>query len=103
MYLMKLQLLLLVQLLVFDATDTSNLNPGTIEVEVTKLAKKDVYQSSEIIDPTAEIGAGILTITVGTEEYNYDTTDLTYEDLVTKLNYTSALDVALEQVGDKLL
>ncbi|QKF82080.1 flagellar filament capping protein FliD [Halarcobacter ebronensis] len=85
----------------FDATDTSNLNPGTIVVNVTQLATKDVYQSSLISDPTSYIGAGKLTITVGEDSYTFDTTDeMTYEDLVTNLNYTSALDASLEKVSD---
>ncbi|RXJ70202.1 flagellar hook protein FliD [Halarcobacter ebronensis] len=84
----------------FDATDTSNLKPGTIDVEVTQLAKKDVYQSSEITDITSEIGSGTLKITVGSEEYEFNTDGLTYEDLVTQLNYNVNLDASLEQVGD---
>lgn len=84
----------------FSASDTSNINPGTISVSVTQLAQKDVYQSDIIADPTAIIGAGTLSITVGGTQYDYDTTDMSYEDLVTQLNYNSNLDASLEQVGD---
>ena len=39
----------------FDATDTSNLEPGTITIDVTQLAQKDVYQSNIISDTTSTI------------------------------------------------
>lgn len=84
----------------FAASDTSNINPGTISVTVDQLAQKDVYQSDIITDKTAAIGAGTLTISVGSTDYDFDTTDMTYEDLVTQLNYNSKLDASIEQVGD---
>lgn len=84
----------------FDATSTKDLNPGTISVSVTQLATKDVYQSNTISDTEATMDSGTLTVTVGEESYEFDTTDLSYEELVTQMNYNSSLDVALEQVGD---
>lgn len=84
----------------FDATSTKDLNPGTISVSVTQLATKDVYQSNTISDTEATMDSGTLTVTVGEESYEFDTTDLSYEELITQMNYNSSLDVALEQVGD---
>lgn len=84
----------------FDAADTSDLNPGTITVSIAQLATKDVYQSDTISDTEAEMDAGTLSITVGDETYEFETEGKTYEDLVTEMGYNSALDVALEQVGD---
>lgn len=85
----------------FDAADTSNLKPGTISVNVTQVAQKDVYQTSVIADKTATMDAGTISISVGGEAaINFDTTGKTYEQIVTEMNNYTELDVSLEQVGD---
>ena len=43
---------------VFEANDTSGLNPGTVSVNVTQLAQKDVFQSSSFSDKTVQISGG---------------------------------------------
>lgn len=58
----------------FDATDTSNLKPGTINVNVSQVAQKDVYQSGLIADKTAIMDAGMISVTAGGETYDFDTT-----------------------------
>lgn len=85
----------------FDAADTSSLNPGTINVSVSQLAQKDVYQSDIISDTEATMDSGVLTITIADTTTEYDTTGLTYDDLLTELSYNSSLDVSLEQVSDE--
>lgn len=85
----------------FNATDTSKLNPGTISVDVTQLAQKDVYQSNTISDITSTIvDGGTLSITVGDTTYDFDTTGKSYEDLVEEMSYYSKLDVNLEKVNN---
>ena len=84
----------------FAADDTSNLNPGTINVTVSQLATKDVYQSDIISDNEAIMSNGTLSVTVGDDVYEYDTDGKTYEELVTEMSYNSSLDVALESVSD---
>ena len=85
----------------FDAADTSKLNPGTISVDVTQLAQKDVYQSNTISDITSTItNGGTLSITVGDTTYDFDTTGKSYEDLVEEMSYYSKLDVNLEKVNN---
>jgi flagellar hook-associated protein 2 len=85
----------------FNATDTSKLNPGTISVDVTQLAQKDVYQSNTISDITSTIvDGGTLSITVGDTTYDFDTTGKSYEDLVEEMSYYSKLDVNLEKVSN---
>ncbi len=86
---------------VFDAADTSALNPGTINVSVEQLATKDVYQSDIINDTESTMDDGTLSITVGEETYDFTTTGKTYEELLTEMSYYSDLDVALEQVSDE--
>lgn len=51
----------------FDATDTSNLKPGTVSVNVSQLAQKDVYMSDTISSKSATMGTGTLEVTVGGE------------------------------------
>jgi len=89
----------------FSAADTANIDPGTITVDVEQLAQKDVYQSDEISSKDALIGAGSLTISVGEgddkTDYTFEITDdMTYEDLVTSMNYKSKLNASIEQVSD---
>ena len=84
----------------FDATDTSDMEAGTISVEVTQLAQKDVYQSTTISDTTATMDTGTISIKIGDETYDFSTEGKTYEELVTEMNKNSGLNVTLEQVGD---
>ncbi len=92
----------------FDATDTDNLDAGTVTVNVTQLAQKAVYQSSDTIsDKTATMNSGTITIGVGDstdtstyKTYSFDTSNKTYEELVTEMNKNSSLNASLEQVGD---
>ena len=92
----------------FDATDTDNLDAGTVTVNVTQLAQKAVYQSSDTIsDKTATMNSGTISIGVGDstdtstyKTYSFDTSNKTYEELVTEMNKNSSLNASLEQVGD---
>lgn len=85
----------------FDAADTSGLNEGTINVTVDQIATRDVYQSDIITDIEDTMDSGTLSVTIGDETYEFDTTGETYESLATTMSYKSSLDVALEQVGDE--
>ncbi len=85
---------------VFDATDTSNLEAGTISVTVTQLAQKDVYQSNIITDIEEEMSSGTLSITIGEDTYDFSTEGKTYEELVSEMNNYTKLDIGLEQVSD---
>lgn len=84
----------------FDATDTSNMEEGTVSIEVTQLAQKDVYQSNTISDTTATMDLGIISITIDDTTYDFSTDGKTYEELVSEMNKNSGLEVSLEQVGD---
>lgn len=84
----------------FDATDTSNMEEGTVSVDITQLAQKDVYQSNTISDKTATMDSGTISIEIGDETYNFSTDGKTYEELVTEMNKNTGLEVSLEQVGD---
>jgi flagellar hook-associated protein 2 len=84
----------------FDATDTSNMEEGTVSVDITQLAQKDVYQSNTISDTTVTMDSGTISIKIGDETYDYSTDGKTYEELVEEINNNSSLEISLEQVGD---
>lgn len=84
----------------FDATGTSNLNPGTVSVSVSQLAQKDVYMSDTITDKDAIMGSGTIEIVIGGDTLTFDTTDKSYSTIVTEMNNYPQLDVALEKVSD---
>jgi flagellar hook-associated protein 2 len=84
----------------FDATDTSDLEPGTISVNVTQLAQKDVYQTNIIADKTSTMDSGTISISIGDNSYDFSTDGKTYEALISEINNYPDLDAALEQVGD---
>ena len=81
----------------FDATDTSNMEEGTVSVEVTQLAQKDVYQSNTFNAATKDtaINQGDLVINGET----FDTTNKTYEQLATEITAKTGMNAAVEQVG----
>lgn len=93
---------------VFDAADETSLNTGTTDVIVTKLAKRDVFQSSAVDATTkdAVISSGDLVIALAgddnlyTESFTFDTTDKTYQQIADEINLNSNLTASVEQVGD---
>lgn len=88
---------------VFNATDSKNVNVGITTVDVKGLAQKDVYQSDAINTATKDAlgDIGVLTIDVDGTTHNFDTsTYRTYDELATAINDTIGINASLEQVGD---
>lgn len=93
---------------VFDAADETSLNEGTTTVYIDTLAKRDVFQSSAVEGSIkdSDINEGDLVVALrGSDDsfstsYTFDTTNKSYEQLVTEINYTSDLTASVEQVGD---
>lgn len=81
----------------FDAADIKSLNKGTTSVNVTQLAQKDVYQSNTFNATTKDAKINQGTLTIGTK--NFDTTNLTYQELATKITAESGMNANIEQVG----
>ena len=81
----------------FDAADIKALNKGVTNVNVTKLAQKDVYQSNSITEATKNgaINQGNLVINGQT----FDTTNKTYTQLATEITSKSGMNASVEQVG----
>lgn len=89
----------------FDASDTSDLTPGSIAVDIQQLAQKDVFQSNKITDKTSLVDPGasdtdILSITINGNTTEINTKDMSYEQLVEELNKISDINASLEEVGD---
>lgn len=84
----------------FDAADVTALKEGTTTVEILELAQKDVYQSNKVTDTTSPVNQGMLTITIGTDTLDFDTTGKTYKEIVESINLSGKIDASLEQVSD---
>lgn len=93
---------------VFDAADVKTLNTGTTDVVVSKLAKRDVFQSTAVDGATkdAVVSSGDLVIAIAgndnsySQSYTFDTTDKTYQQIADEINLNSNLTASVEQVGD---
>ncbi|UTJ06258.1 flagellar filament capping protein FliD [Arcobacter roscoffensis] len=88
---------------VFNATDSKNVNTGITTVDVKGLAQKDVYQSDAINGATKDAlgDIGTLSIEVDGTTHTFDTsTYATYDELATAINDTTGINASLDQVGD---
>jgi len=89
---------------IFDAADVGALKEGTININISQLAQKDIYQSNTTLSKDALIDAGILTIDVdgvgGNDPIDFDTTGKTYAELLEDINLSGTIDASIEQVSD---
>jgi len=101
---------------IFDALDVTKLKEGTMTVEVTQLAQKDVYQTNTFSDPTVQIDGGDddgdkITIKIDTDgdgdiddddddAIEFSTEDKTYEELAEEINNNSNFSASIEKVSD---
>ena len=81
----------------FDAADAKTLSKGFTSVDITQLAQKDVYQSTNVTEATknAKINQGALVINGQT----FDTTNKSYQELATEISAKSGMAASVEQVG----
>jgi len=89
---------------VFDAVDVGSLVPGTISVNITQLAQKDVHGSTTAFsDKDADITTGTgenLRVNIDSVDYDFSIDDKTYQELADEINTNSKLTASVEQVGD---
>ncbi len=88
---------------VFDSVNMSTLEEGTVSVNITQLAQKDVYQSEITLeaDLDNDINGGIITIQVGTDvAIDFDTTDKSLSEIAAEIDATDGLISSVEEVGD---
>lgn len=82
---------------VFDSDDLSALKTGSMRVQVSQLAQKDVWQSNPISgSKTDTVNAGIITIN-GT---NIDTSTMSYTKLTEEINKISGVQASLVDSSD---
>ena len=81
----------------FDAADAKTLSKGFTSVDITQLAQKDVYQSTNVTEATknAKINQGALVINGQT----FDTTNKSYQELATEISAKTGMVASVEQVG----
>ena len=90
---------------VFDAVDVGSLVPGTISVNVTQLAQKDVHHSEGFDDKGKTIATGTsenLRVTIDSVDYDFPIDDKSYQELADEINLNSKLTASIEQVGDSV-
>lgn len=83
---------------VFDSDDLSALKTGSMRVQVSQLAQKDVWQSDSITgkNKTDTVDQGILNIALGSGTATpIDTNGKTYSQLVTEINKISGVQASL--------
>ncbi|MGJ0320305.1 flagellar filament capping protein FliD [Aliarcobacter cryaerophilus] len=84
---------------VFDSDDLSVLKAGSMRVQVTQLAQKDVWQSGEIKKADISIplvGKGDLTIKLGSADaIPIPTEGKSYNEIVTEINKISGVQASL--------
>ncbi|MEA3498700.1 MAG: flagellar filament capping protein FliD [Campylobacterota bacterium] len=91
---------------IFDAVDVGGLTEGTVSINITQMAQKDVYQTSAFADKDATLATGQgdtdkLTIQVGSATaVDFLTQGKTYDQLATEINATLGMTASVEQVGD---
>lgn len=86
----------------FDADDVTSLEKGFTSVNVTKIAKKDVYQSDLVTSSQKDVAfssIGDLTISVNGISSTFITTGKTYTQLAEEINAKTGISASLEQVG----
>ncbi|MCT7522006.1 flagellar filament capping protein FliD [Aliarcobacter cryaerophilus] len=85
---------------VFDSDDLSALKTGSMRVEVSKLAQKDVWQSRQFDGTTVtkdtKLNEGDLTIKLGAgDSISISTTNKSYNELVTEINKISGVQASI--------
>lgn len=87
----------------FEAVDTSLLTEGTTTIDVTQLAKRDVYQTMTFSSTSAKISDSAddkISIQIGSGSTLTFGLNQSYADLAKKINDTPGLNANIEQVGD---
>ena len=91
----------------FDAEDINSLKLGTTTIEVTSLAKQDVFQTATFGaagDPITVVPDSKITISYMEDgslvAVDFDTVNQTYQELADAINSNEKFEAAIEQVGN---
>jgi len=86
---------------IFDAADVGALKEGTMNITISQLAQKDVYQSDTFSDSSSLIAGAQTTgdkITINGTDFT--TVGKTYEELVADINLTGTINASIEKISD---
>ncbi|PHR69194.1 MAG: flagellar hook protein FliD [Arcobacter sp.] len=87
----------------FDAEDINSLKLGTTTIEVTTLAKQDIFQTATFTDVNAIITTTALSaLTIGDSagDVEFITTGKSFQALADEINANEKYEAAIEQVGN---
>jgi len=87
----------------FEAVDTSLLTEGTTTIDVTQLAKRDVYQTGAFSNASDTISTELgdtISISIGGATAIPFSLNQSYTSLAKQINETTGLNANIEKVGD---
>lgn len=88
---------------IFEAVDTSLLNEGMTTINVTQLAKRDVYQTETFTSASDTISSNTddkISISIGGATAVEFSLNQSYTSLAEEINATTGLSANIEKVGD---
>lgn len=84
----------------FDVENIQNIKNGNTIVEVKGLAQKDVWQTNKFTNENNLMNTGVISVSIGNETKEIDTTNMSYKDFSTKLNELG-VNSSIEKSGNE--
>lgn len=84
----------------FDVENIQNIKNGNTIVEVKGLAQKDVWQTNKFTNENNLMNTGVISVSIGNETKEIDTTNMSYQDFSTKLNELG-VNSSIEKSGNE--
>ena len=84
----------------FDVENIQNIKNGNTIIEVKGLAQKDVWQTNKFANENDLMNTGVISVSIGNETKEIDTTNMSYKDFSTKLNELG-VNSSIEKTGDE--
>lgn len=84
----------------FDVENIQNIKNGNTIIEVKGLAQKDVWQTNKFANENNLMNTGIISVSIGNETKEIDTTNMSYKDFSTKLNELG-VNSSIEKSGNE--
>lgn len=84
----------------FDVENIQNIKNGNTIIEVKGLAQKDVWQTNKFANENDLMNTGVISVSIGNETKEIDTTNMSYKDFSTKLNELG-VNSSIEKSGNE--
>ena len=84
----------------FDVENIQNIKNGNTIIEVKGLAQKDVWQTNLFTNENNLMNTGVISVSIGNETKEIDTTNMSYKDFSTKLNELG-VNSSIEKSGNE--